>query len=55
MFANAPFHWTDSASWPWIINVWLALLAGLALEFVAPAPAPTSRWLADCGWSRRID
>jgi hypothetical protein len=28
MFANAPFHWTDSASWRGIIKVWLALLAG---------------------------
>jgi hypothetical protein len=28
MFSNAPFRWTDPASWPWIIYVWLALLAG---------------------------
>jgi hypothetical protein len=28
MFANAPFRWTDPAAWPWIIYVWLALLAG---------------------------
>jgi hypothetical protein len=28
MFANAPFRWTDPTTWPWIIYVWLALLAG---------------------------
>ena len=28
MFAAAPFRWTDPATWPWIIYVWLALLVG---------------------------
>jgi hypothetical protein len=29
VFANAPFRWTDPATWPWIVYLWLAfILAG---------------------------
>jgi len=31
MFAAAPFRWTDPATWPWMVYVWLAFaLAGFA-------------------------
>jgi Protein of unknown function (DUF3592) len=28
MLSTAPIRWTDPATWPWIIYVWLALLVG---------------------------
>ena len=38
MLANTPFRWTDPATWPWIIYVWLVLLVGGWLF-------SSSRWL----------
>jgi hypothetical protein len=38
MFADAPFRWTDPATWPWMVYVWLAfILAGWMV--------PLWRWL----------
>lgn len=27
MISGQPFHWTDPTTWPWIVYVWLALIA----------------------------
>jgi hypothetical protein len=33
MLAAAPFPWTDPATWPWMIYVWLALILSRVVSF----------------------